>query len=156
MPAINDLKDQISLKTTTMVLLSVATAGLYPLLWAWQNTRVIESVTRQVLVGRSYLIWMAVVAGWAGVLGGVRDKDVSAFGGLLSIVLAVLYIVWAFKAKRCVEEYALKEFRVDAGMNSFYTLFLNVYYINYCINDLPEAQRKQQLLSGQPEAGSQS
>lgn len=156
MSAIHDLKDQVNIKTSTLVLLTVATAGLYPLLWTWQNTRVIESVTRIAVVGRTYLIWMAVVAGWAGVLGGVRDKDVSVFGGLLSIALAVLYIVWAFKAKKSLEEYALKEFRVDARMNSFYTLALNIYYINYCINDLPEAQRKQQLLGGQPEAGNPS
>lgn len=156
MPAISDLKDQVNLKTTNMVLLTVATAGLYPLLWVWRNNQTIATVTRQGVVGSTFLIWMVVLAGWAAALGSVRDRDANDIGGLLSIALAVLYIVWAFKAKKCLEEYALKEFRVDARMNAFYTLAMNVYYINYCINDLPEAQRKQQLLSGRQEAGSQS
>ena len=34
-------------------------------------------------------------------------------------------------------------------MNGFYTFFLNIFYVNYCINDLPEEQRKQLILRGQ-------
>ena len=156
MPAIHDLKDQVNIKTTNLVLLTVATAGLYPLLWVWQNSRVVGSTTQQAVVGQTYIIWMAVLAGWSGVMASVPDESVNVFGGLLNIALAVLYIVWAFKAKKCVEEYALREFRVDPRMNSFYTFALNIFYINYCINDLPEAERKQRLLSGQPEIGGQS
>lgn len=156
MPAINDLRDHVNIKTVNLVLLTVATAGLYPLLWVWQNSRVIGSATQQTVVGQTYILWMAVLAGWAAALASAPDDDVNAFGGLLNIALAVLYIVWAFKAKKCVEEYALREFRVDPRMNSFYTFVFNIYYINYCINDLPEAERKQRLLSGQPEVSGQS
>lgn len=93
---------------------------------------------------------MIACAGWAGVLASVRDRDINAFGSGLSLGLAVLYIVWAFKAKKVIEEYAINQHRVDPKINSAYTLFLNIFYICYCINDLPNEQRKQQTLSGQP------
>ncbi|HCT39763.1 MAG TPA: hypothetical protein DF427_01005 [Moraxellaceae bacterium] len=156
MPAIHDLKDQVNTKTINFVLLTLATIGIYPLLWVWQNSRVIGQVTRQTVVGQAYILWMAALIGWAAALASAPDDDVNAFGGLLNIALAVLYIVWAFKAKKCVEEYALREFRVDPRMNSFYTFVFNIYYINYCINDLPEAERKQRLLSGQSDVSGQS
>lgn len=156
MSAISDLKDHVNLKTTTFVGLTVATAGLYPLFWIWQNSRVIGTVTRNDIVSSTFLLCMVAVAGWSAALGSASDRDVREFGALLGLPLVVLYVIWAFKAKKCIEEYALREFRVDARMNGFYTFFLNVYYINYCINDLPEAQRKQQLLAGQTQAGGQS
>lgn len=72
-----------------------------------------------------------------------------ALSGILIVAANALYIVWAFKAKNALSEYALSEHKIDLRMNAFYTFFLNVFYINYCINDLPEEQRKQQILRGQ-------
>ncbi len=65
--------------------------------------------------------------------------------GILAIALGVLYIVWAFRAKKALQEYALTEYKIDLKMNGFYTFIFNIYYINSCINDLPEAQRRQQI-----------
>ena len=68
----------------------------------------------------------------------------------LTIASWVLYIVWSFKAKAALQEYALNEHKIDLRMNAFYTFIFTIYYINYCVNDLPEAKRKQEILSGQP------
>ncbi len=68
---------------------------------------------------------------------------------ILTIALMVLYIVWAFKARAALQHYALTQFHFELKMNVFYTLAFSVYYINYCINALPEALAKHQLLRGQ-------
>ena len=70
-------------------------------------------------------------------------------GGLLTLASWVLYIVWAFKAKSALQEYALTEHRLDLRLNWFYTLLFTVYYINYCANDLPEDKRRQDIVQGQ-------
>lgn len=83
-----------------------------------------------------------------GALGNTGDNALILIGSLLSLAGAVLYIVWAFRARAALQEYALNEHKIDLRMNGFYTFIFNVYYINYCINDLPEALRKQQILQG--------
>jgi multisubunit Na+/H+ antiporter MnhB subunit len=70
---------------------------------------------------------------------------------LLSLASSILFIVWAFKAKSALQEYALNTHKIDFRMKVFYTLIFNVYYINYCFNDLPESKRKQDILKGNTE-----
>lgn len=149
MAAMNDLKDSLATSTGKLVLLTLATAGLYPIIWVTLATRQIQSVTQKAVVGTAFPIAMTAAFGWAAILSSARDRDISEFASGLSLGVAVLYIVWAFKAKKVIEEYAVTQHRVDPKMNSFYTFFLNVFYICYCINDLPNEQRKQQTLSGQ-------
>ena len=149
MTDINELKDKINTKTLNMVLLSIATLGLYLLLWLVRVNQKITETTKIKLVDNSYIIWLAVCLGWSGSLSNVDDALFDVLSGILIIAANALYIVWAFKAKNAISEYALSEHKIDLRMNAFYTFFLNVFYINYCINDLPEEQRKQQILRGQ-------
>ena len=149
MPDINELKDKINTKTLNMVLLSTATLGLYLLLWLVRTNQKISETTKIKLVDNTYIIWLAVCLGWSGALSNVGEDLFDVLSGILIIAANALYIVWAFKAKSALSEYALSEHKIDLRMNAFYTFFLNVFYINYCINDLPEEQRKQQILRGQ-------
>ena len=148
MSNISELKERVNTKTLNLVLLSIATLGLYPLLWLWQNVPVIDQVTKRKTADRTYLIWLAVCIAWGGALSNSGDTTIDAIGGLFSIAVLVLYVVWAFRARAALQNYALTEHKLDLKMNAFYTFFLQTFYINYCINDLPEAKRKQQILEG--------
>lgn len=149
MSDINELKDKINTKTLNAVLLCMATAGLYALLWLSRNNKIISDTIKIRLVDDTYIIWLAVCLG----LGGLLSNSATPSTALLSLVLMIassaLYIVWAFKAKKALSEYALSEFKIDLRMNGFYTFLFHIFYINYCINDLPEQQRKQNILRGQ-------
>lgn len=147
MSDISELKNKIGNKTLNLVLLSIATAGIYPLLWLWRNVRIINEVTGRKTADDVFLIWMAVCAGLSTIFAGNDDLFSALVSLALTIALAVLYIVWAFAAKRALQEYALNQHGVDLRMNGFYTFLFTAYYINYCINDLPEAKRKQEILS---------
>ncbi len=149
MSNINELKDKIDTKTANMVLLCIATAGLYVLLWLARNNKIISETTKVRLVDDTYIIWLAVCLGLGGLLSNSGLASMDLLSGILMIASSALYIVWAFKAKKALSEYALSEHKIDLRMNGFYTFFLHAFYINYCINDLPEEQRKQNILRGQ-------
>ncbi|MFT6925126.1 MAG: hypothetical protein ACJAZP_000706 [Psychromonas sp.] len=152
MSTITELKDTINTKTLNFILLTIATAGIYPIIWIFLNTQKLEKVTSKKIADNTFLTWIAICIGLGGTLSNLGDEMFDVIAGLVSIASWVLYIVWSFRAKSALQEYALTEHKIDLRMNTFYAFFLTVYYINYCINDLPEAQRKQQILTGQEPA----
>ena len=155
MAVITELKDALNTKTVHLVLLSIVTAGIYPLMWMYQNTAVIERITKGQIADRTFIIWLAICAGLGGAFSGTESVGINLIGGMLSIASWVLYIVWAFKAKSALQEYALTEHRLDLRLNWFYTLLFTVYYINYCANDLSEDKRRQDIVQGQHLAASE-
>ena len=126
----------------------MATVGMYPLLWLYRNCPIIDKVTGYRTASNTYIIWIAVCIGVGRTFSGYSEEGLGVLAGILSVASSILYIVWAFKAKKALQEYALNEHRVNLKMNAFYTFVFNVYYINYCINGLPEEKRKQQILAG--------
>ncbi|PSV10997.1 hypothetical protein C0W59_20195 [Photobacterium kishitanii] len=149
MSNISTLKNNINTKTLNLFLLSIATMGIYPLLWLYRSNLTISDITKSKITGDTYIIWIAVCVGLGGFFSRHNQSLFLVLGAILSISSTILYIVWAFKAKKALQKYALNEFRFELKMNIFYTFFFNVYYINYCVNDLPEALNKQQILTGQ-------
>ena len=146
---ISTLKNKINTKTINFLLLSFVTAGIYPLLWLYRNQSIISEVTKSKITDDIFIIWIAVCGGLGGALSKIDTDLILVLSGLLSIASTVLYIVWTFKTRKALQNYALNEFRFEYKMNIFYTIFLNIYYINYCINDLPDELQKQQILNGQ-------
>ncbi len=149
MSKITELKDSINTKTVNLVLLAIATGGIYPLLWMYKNCSLLESITKSKISDHVFVIWLAVCVGLGSTLTGTGEEMFDIIAFLLTVASVVLYIVWSFKAKSALQKYALNEHRIDLRMNAFYTFIFNIFYINYCINDLPEAKRKQEILSGQ-------
>lgn len=149
MSTITELKDAINTKTLNFVLLTIATAGIYSIVWLFINTPKIEKTSGKKVADNTFLIWLAVCVGLGGSFANQGDEILDVIAGLLTIASWVLYIIWAFKAKAVLQEYVLNEHKIDFKMNGFYTFLFTVYYINYCINDLPEAKRKQQILTGE-------
>ena len=148
---ISELKDKINTKTVHFVLLSIATYGIYTILWLYKNYRVIDSTTKIKTANDMYVIWIAIFSGllfWSDGLTDYSENIAVIIGGIFMILTESFYILWSFKAKIALEEYALNEHKLDLKMNVFYLVIFNTFYINYCINDLPEVQRKQQIISG--------
>lgn len=145
---INELKDATNTKTLNFVLLSLVTAGIYPVLWLYKYTPIIEKIIGKNIADESFIIWMAICIGIGKGLAGMGDEDLAVAAGLFALASAVLYIVWAFKAKAAIEEFVLNKYKIDLRMNVFYTLGFTIFYVNYCINNLPESKRRQEILTG--------
>jgi hypothetical protein len=149
MSDINELKDQINTKTMNLLLLAIATAGIYLIIWLFNNYKVIDKTTASTTATDTFIIWIAVCVGLGGAFAGTGEEIMDVLSGILTIASSVLYIVWAFRARKSLQEYALNTHKIDLKMNGFYTFIFNIYYINYCINDLSEVQRKYNVLNGQ-------
>lgn len=167
----NELKEQIGTQTLHMVLLSMATFGIYLIIWLIKNNEIIERITKTKLTGNTYPLWVAVFKGWG--LGPLsclilihttlglflRWYSGMYFIEILLIVFLlvscamlvsyhVLLVIWAFKAKKAIQEYALTELKIDLQMDVFCLAMFHLYYINYCIEHIAEVVRKHDIIKG--------
>ena len=159
MSSITTLKEKLATPTLHLALLTLATGGVWPLLWLYKNQDTLMQETGQRFSSSVLIIWMAVCFGLGALLRPYTSPQIDplnytlhtpvviiAISGILSIALMVLYIVWAFKARTALQHYALTQFQLELKMNVFWTLLFSVYYVTYCINALPDALAKQQIL----------
>lgn len=144
-----ELKDEIQSKTLHLILLTIVTSGLYPLLWLTRHHDTFNRITKKQTINMKYIVWMAIFTGICLALRDARDKSAILMFFGAYIVGSILFLIWAFRAKSALQNYALNTFKIDLRMNPVYTFFFTIFYINYCINDLPEVLRRQKILTGQ-------
>lgn len=152
---VNTLKDSINTKVLNFFLLSIATGGIYPMMWLYLNQKKLTEEMKSNFVANDYPLWLAVVTGFGWLLVdisyAIRDTEtvLDHIATLLSVASAVMLIVWSFKAKTALQAYALNEFKFDLKMNPFYTFIFNIYYIVYCINDMESELKKHKIIFSQ-------
>ncbi|CAI2064749.1 Uncharacterised protein [Serratia fonticola] len=152
---VSTLKDSINTKVMNFVLLSIATGGIYPMMWLYLNQKKLTEEMKSNFVANDYPLWLAVVTGFGWLLVDISyaisdtETVLDHIATLLSVASAVMMIVWAFKAKNALQAYALNEFKFELKMNPFYTFIFNVYYITYCINDMDSEFKKHNIIFSQ-------
>lgn len=163
--SVSFLKDKLNTSTQKLVLLSAATGGIYMLMWLYRHHDTITEEVEQGFSSRVMIIWMAVCFGMAAFLRPLFPVQIDEYGYsydslaetmsvicfLLSLAAIVLYIVWAFKARMALQQYALTQYRFELKMNPVWTILFHVFYISYCINAMPDALAKHQIIHGKPE-----
>lgn len=129
MTDISTFSQRLATPTLHFVLLTVATCGIWPLLWLYKKQDIISDTTGYALYGNLFIIWLTVCFGLSRQLGAMAAPDpygfdstddiLLALSGLLSVASGVMYVVWAFKARAALRHYALNTFRFDLKMNVF-------------------------------------
>ena len=152
MKKITALQEQVNTKTLNLLLLSCVTAGIYPILWLSENYKKIDEITNRKTADKLFFILISVCVGMGYMLTGLGERSLDVLSALFSLGGTVLFVFWSFKAREAIQEYVLTEFKIDLQMNRFYTVIFNIYYINYCINDLVEVQRKNEILSSKTDS----
>lgn len=142
----NLLKSKVNTKTLNFVLLSIATYGVYNVMWLFKNNSVMEETLEDKIFDYRIILVIAALIGWSAAFS--IQPDLALFSTLLSIAAGILYIVWAFKAKKSIQKMMLNDHKIDYSMNPLYTLFFTIFYINYCINELEDEVEKSNVLSG--------
>lgn len=162
MQPITALKVKLKTSTWHLVLLAVATYGIFPLMWLYKNQDIIMDEVGQRFSSGTFLVWMAVCSGISIMLNVMFPVSVDQYGYaydstaqtmtgiafIISLAWFVLTMVWAFKARAALQQYALTQFRFELKMNPIWTILFHVFYINYCINVMPEALAKHQIIYG--------
>lgn len=141
--ATHDLKQEINLPTGKFLLLTIATAGFYAYYWLLKNTSVISNAAKTPITSEAYLFTLTGLAGWGAYVTSLEPAPaIAGVAFLVSLAAAVMIIVWAFRAKSALRSYAATVHGLDYQMNSFYTFIFGYFYINYCINEIPEEKAR--------------
>ncbi|PVZ87434.1 hypothetical protein C9426_12755 [Serratia sp. S1B] len=152
---VNTLKNSINTKVLNFFLLTIATGGIYPMMWLYLNQKKLTDEMKNDFIAIDYPLWLAVVTGFGWLLSDIGiaiSNNVTILdhaSTLLSLASGVMTIIWAFKAKTALQTYALNEFKFELKMNPFYTFIFNIYYIVYCINDMEAELQKHQIIYNQ-------
>ncbi|MEX9874715.1 hypothetical protein AB7W40_16040 [Providencia rettgeri] len=151
MSDIDGLSKKLSTTTLQFVLLTLVTAGIYPVIWLYNASKLIGSETQSVIIHPYYFVVPSLLLGWSMFLGDAQlvmsmGSDFYSFSIILSKVYFIALIVWAFKAKSVLQMYYLKVYGVDIKPNAFYTLLFSTYYINFLINSISEIKEKSDLV----------
>ncbi|WP_394496025.1 hypothetical protein [Shewanella sp. ENK2] len=139
---IKELPEKINTKTSRLFWLTVFTGGIYPILWLFAKYPKMDDITSIRTADDSFVITIAVCFGLGGVL---THSDMGLFGFVGNMMLLIafgLYVFWSFRARAAIQDYAHVNFDIDYKMNKLFTVIFNIFYINYCINQLPEEQQK--------------
>ena len=152
--SIEDLQRIVNTKTLHLLLLSFATVGVYAFLYMREKQAQIEEITGcpKPIGNDAFVVCTAAAAMWGQQITNIAapsDGFLIGIGFALSIIAIAFYITWAFRAKKAIEQYAVKEFLFDYKMNPILTCFLNLYYVNYKINDLAEKYIVDKALRGE-------
>jgi hypothetical protein len=137
-----DLKQRINLPTGKFLLLTIATMGFYAYFWILKHTPLLREASGKPIASEAYLVTTVGLASWGGVFGPSTNETVALLGVAMLIAAFVMLVVWAFRAKDALRAYAAASYGIDYPMNAFYTLIFGYFYINYCINEIPEEQAR--------------
>lgn len=152
MKDINTLKSITNQGTGQFVLISLLTAGIYPVMWAWKNADAFNSELKEKTFESKMFIYLAIVMGLSlhmDVLSMMNnayhdrytagpDDIYTILSNVFSISVTVFWVVWSFKMKRALENYAEREFGITLYLNRTLTFLFQYFYINYCMNALEE------------------
>ncbi|MCP3706800.1 hypothetical protein M3I54_07335 [Paraburkholderia sp. CNPSo 3274] len=93
------------------------------------------SVTQVALL--SATLFLKFFGGW------VDSDDIVGLSVLTSLAMGVMWIVFAFRAKATLESVVVNQWQITSyRLNPLWTFFFSLFYIVYCLNDLPEAVRR--------------
>ncbi|ABK06951.1 MULTISPECIES: hypothetical protein [Burkholderia cepacia complex] len=93
------------------------------------------SVTQVALLGTT--LFLKFFGGW------IDSDDIVGLSVLTSLAMGVMWIVFAFRAKATLERVVVHQWQITGyRLNPVWTFFFSLFYIVYCLNDLPEAVRR--------------
>jgi hypothetical protein len=122
------LKNIFNLSTGLLVLLNIVTLGIYPLIWLWQRRDAANTEVGAELISEAFLIVMMIMTALNIIC------TFAGYGGFFGLAMGIGWVIYAFRARTILVDYAAKQFNVNLNMNAILTFFFTVFYITYCIN----------------------
>lgn len=130
-----------NIKTPRLAALVIATAGLYFIIYLSHLERIFDKHCGSNLGKKKIVLSYMISWGWFAYFGQFGSAA-SAISFVLWLVSMSLLIYWSFTVKKLLEDYALFKVKTVLKLNAFYVVFLNVFYICYCLNDLEEVKKR--------------
>lgn len=144
--SIGNVVADINLKTGMLFLFSFLSSSVFLLLHIDRLSAALTKITNSdsKCLRRGYAVFLACAAGLSTQIQitalTADSKGVSLLGSLCSLVAGAAMIYWAFEIRKVIQAYYTEKYSSNYQMNGFYTFLFNVFYINYCINELLEVE----------------
>lgn len=142
MSDISTLKEKNNIKTFHLILLTLITMGLYPVVWLYKTAALVEEITRIKTLSQTCLVVYLACCGIGGILFTISDLTFIIAGYALTLIAQLIAIAWCFRVRRALRAYTLTEYGFELRMNRLYSVLFGFYHINYCINDMARAKHK--------------
>ena len=137
-----EISQKNGLSTSKLFWLAIITNQAFLYYWMKKMTELVEAFSGKrvwkdsaFIILLSLLLWVPFIC-----LHGALDLGSSAFFGIMGCFFlagTIMIFQWSFSMRREITLYAITKLGMsEYKMNAFYTLIFNVYYINYCLNDL--------------------
>lgn len=144
---ISSLTDKIGMKTWHLLALGMVSFGIYYIIWLLDRYKVFNEMANTEIISRNFIVYISILMGISGILSSLGDDTIALFASLVDLAWGIMFIVMAFKVSKAMEEFYAKKFKLDLKFNKFYLVIFNIFYINYCVNELVEIERKQSFLN---------
>ena len=144
---ISSLTDKIGMKTLHLVLLAIASAGIYLIVWLVERYKVFNEMAGKEIISKDFIATISILMGISGILASSLDYTLASFAFFINIAVGIMFIVAAFKISKAMEYFYAKNFKLDLKFNKFYLVIFHLFYIDYYINKLEEIERKESLLN---------
>ena len=145
------------MKTLYFVLLSIATFGIYPIIYMWRISPLLENHLKKkmpdtgllyaatVSYGLMILITILAFASLLSMIGEISFYDLEFFMTLnnltdfLWLISIIIFITWSIKVQNLIREYVVEQ-KLNININQIYTIIFTTFYINYLVNQMIEEQ----------------
>ena len=141
----------ISLKTGVLVLFTFCSASFLTLIYVDRLSSALRNSlnSHSKCLQRGYVSFLAIATGLSMQfqLWGLTFEINGLYlvGSLLSMVAGAAMIYWAFGMRKMIRDYCTEKQSLNFQTNRVYTFLFNVFYINYCINELREMEESGKL-----------
>ncbi|MFC5431874.1 hypothetical protein ACFPTO_24225 [Paraburkholderia denitrificans] len=147
----NATKVQVAAQTVfpLFVVIGIIGFGIWPVMYLSMREKSInkalgaELIPHWLTVTQIALLCTTLGLHFLGTAAG--SDDITALSTITGLAMSAMWIVFAFRAKQVLEDVIALQWKLPHyRLNSAWTFFFNLFYIVYCLNDLPHAVQRAQ------------
>lgn len=142
------ITDEVGMKTFNFVLLSIFTNGIYDFIWLTERLNLFNSLGQSETITKHMIIVTALTYGLSislNTLGEVPWLDIVSY--LLLFGYFGMLIFMTFRIIKTIDLYYAEHYKLNLQFNKAWMVLFNIFYVNYCINELKDIELKNQKLN---------
>lgn len=117
--------------------------GIWPVMYvALREKRINEALCAELIphwISVTQITLLCTTLGLKFLGSAMGSDDITGLSVFTGLATGLIWVVFAFKAKRVLEDVAVFQWKLpNYRLNSAWTLFFSLFYIVYCLNDLPK------------------